>query len=208
MGADWAETDLDIPIEPVTLHNPMATFTTRGCPRSCPFCAVSRIEGGFREIVDFRPAPVVCDNNLLECSSSHLRRVVDGLARFPVVDFNQGLDARLFTPTIAREIARLKSVKIRFSLDHSDLIGTVHAAVLFARAAGFKDIGVYVLIGYKDTPDDARHRLETVQGWGIRPNPMRYQPLDAIEKNSHVADGVDRQRTSEDDEILFEAPIL
>ena len=28
-------------VEPVLFHNPLATFTTRGCPNKCTFCAVA-----------------------------------------------------------------------------------------------------------------------------------------------------------------------
>ncbi len=42
---------------PLTRHNPDATFTTRGCIRRCPFCAVPKIEGDFRELTDWTPAP-------------------------------------------------------------------------------------------------------------------------------------------------------
>jgi len=31
--------------------------------------------------------------------------------------------------------------------------------------------------------------MDLVRSWGIRPNAMRYQPLDALVKNSFVADG-------------------
>ena len=48
---------------PLSRHNPDATFTTRGCIRRCPFCAVPRIEGDFRELTSWNPAPLVCDNN-------------------------------------------------------------------------------------------------------------------------------------------------
>ncbi|MGD2175616.1 MAG: hypothetical protein PVJ27_09450, partial [Candidatus Brocadiaceae bacterium] len=62
-------------------------------------------------------------------------------------------------------------------------------AVALARRHGLRDLGVYVLIGYGDTPDEARYRLEMVRSWGIRPNPMRYQPLDALARDSYVAPG-------------------
>jgi len=48
------------------------------------------------------------------------------------------------------------------------------------------NIGVYVLFGFRDTPEDALYRLRTVANLGVDPNPMRYQPLDALEKNSYV----------------------
>ncbi|KKK89717.1 hypothetical protein LCGC14_2730320, partial [marine sediment metagenome] len=51
--------------DPLLFHNGCATFTTRGCPNKCGFCAVPLLEGDLREVVDFRPAPIICDNNLL-----------------------------------------------------------------------------------------------------------------------------------------------
>lgn len=44
-------------------------------------------------------------------------------------------------------------------------------------------------IGFRDTPEDALHRLDLVKSWGVKTCPMRYQPLDALEKNQHVAAG-------------------
>ena len=46
-----------------------------------------------------------------------------------------------------------------------------------------------MLIGFRDTPENARYRLEKVRSWGIRPNPMWYQPLNARKKNEYVAPG-------------------
>ncbi len=174
--------------EPVLFHNPCATFTTRGCPNACPFCAVPKIEGEFREIKNFRPAPVVCDNNLLAASRPHLARVVDSLKQYRYVDFSQGLEARLFTPNVAGLIADLRC-KVRFAFDTWGQEAVVKDAVDLCRERTTKDIGVYCLIGFNDTPEDARARLDLVRSWGIMPNPMRYQPLDATEKNKHLAPG-------------------
>lgn len=66
-------------IEPVTLHNPFATFTSRGCISKCPFCAVPKIEGSFKEIRDFIPRPLVCDNNFLASSQRHLDIAIEKL---------------------------------------------------------------------------------------------------------------------------------
>jgi hypothetical protein len=175
---------------PVSLHNPFATFTSIGCPNSCPFCAVNTVDGPFREIPDFIPGPTVCDPNFLHCSETHIKRVIDALSsRYAYVDFNQGLDAELFTDWHASQLRRLNHCKVRFSWDCTEQEKTIVEAITRARLHGLNDIGVYVLFGYDDTPEDAKYRLEKVREWGIRPNAMRYQPLDCLVKNSYVAPG-------------------
>lgn len=174
--------------DPVELHNFQATFTTRGCPNRCSFCAVPKIEGEFRELPNFRPAPIVCDNNFLASSKVHFYKVVTALQKFPEIDFNQGLDARLFTPLIADALGRL-NCRVRFSLDHTNLVGVVKDAIDLCRKRTTKRINIYVLFGFNDTIDDALYRLEIVRSWKLFPNAMRYQPLDARKKNDYVASG-------------------
>ena len=172
--------------EPILFHNHLATFTTRGCVNACPFCIVPRIESEFIEIRNFRPAPVVCDNNFLAASAAHQERVVDALKRYPLVDFNQGLDCRLFTPDAASNLGRLR-LRARFSFDAVSEESALVDAVRLCQERSTKNIGVYVLFGYNDTPDDAIYRLELVRGLGLWPNAMRYQPIDARAKNEYVA---------------------
>ncbi len=177
------------PVPPLAVVNPLATFTTRGCPNQCGFCAVPRLEGPFRELSTWDPRPIICDNNLLAARRAHFDRVIDRLRPLPWVDFNQGLDARLFDSHHAGRIADLRSAKVRFSFDHIRHEAAVADAVALCRHNGLKDIGIYVLVGFRDTPADALHRLELVRSWGIWPNPMRYQPLDSMQKNSHLGPG-------------------
>ena len=189
MGAPWAETPDSVPFDVLAFHNPLATFTTRGCPNRCRFCAVPKIEGDFMELESWKPAPVICDNNLLACSRHHFESVIESLKPFPYADFNQGLEAGRLKEWHVDLIRGLKHVKIRFAFDHPKFEAVVHDAINLCRSHGLSDIGIYCLIGFNDTPESARERLELVRSWGIMPNPMRYHPLDAIEKNSFVAEG-------------------
>jgi len=181
--------DDPLPFSPLQFHNPLATFTTRGCPNACKFCAVPKIEGGLKELPTWEIKPVICDNNLLAASQKHFDRVIDSLKPLPYVDFNQGVDAYLFTDHHARRMAELKAVCVRFAFDSVNDETAVMDAIARARAHGLKDIGVYVLFGFKDTPEDARYRLERIRSLGVRPNPMRYQPLSCAVKNSFVEEG-------------------
>lgn len=170
----------------LAFHNPMATFTSRGCTNTCGFCAVPKLEGGLRELKDFPVRPIICDNNLLACSSKHFNNVIDSLKTLPFVDFNQGLEADIFTTHHASRIAELKNVMIRFAFDHINDELVVVDAINRAKQAGIKNIGCYVLVGYKDTPEDARYRLELLKSLGVLMMPMRYQPLDSTLKNSYL----------------------
>jgi hypothetical protein len=171
-------------------HNPDATFTSRGCIRKCPFCAVPRIEGDLVELDDWEPKPDVCDNNFLACSRKHFDKAIDRLKPVPSVDFTQGLDARLLTKYHAERLAELDMPKIRLAWDDVRLESQVAAAIQILKNALIpkRKIKVYVLFGFRDTPEDALYRMKTLKHeWGVNPLPMRYQPLDAVKRNNYVA---------------------
>lgn len=170
-------------------HNPMATFTSRGCIRQCGFCAVPELEGDLQELDRWEPKPIVCDNNLLACSRRHFDRVVDRLKPLASIDFNQGLDARLLTKHHAERLTELDLKRVRLAWDHVSMEQQFMEAYRLLRGVGIpkRKIGVYVLIGYDDTPDDARYRLEALLALGVDPNPMRFQPLWVGRRNQYVA---------------------
>lgn len=185
-------------IDALWRHNPDATFTSRGCIRRCEFCAVPVIEGDLVELDHWEPKPIVCDNNLLACSPQHFDKVIDSLKGIEGVDFNQGLDARLLQKWHARRLAELDLAKVRLAWDWTSLEGDVLYAIGLFRDAGIpkSKIGIYCLIGFHDTPEDALYRLETIRGWGILPNPQRYNPLGTLTKDSYVgAAWTDKQLT-------------
>lgn len=172
-------------IEPMLFHNPCATSTTSGCVNDCSFCAVPHTEGDLQEKRNHRPAPIICDNNLLAASKRHIRRVIDQQKQFPITDFNQGLEAKRFTPEIADMLGEI-NCKVRFAFDYWGQEAAVKDAIDLCRKRTTADIQVYCLIGFADTPADAKARLDLIRSWGVLPNPMRFQPLDATKKNDYV----------------------
>jgi len=184
---DVADVQASTVFPALAFHNPMATFTTRGCPNVCGFCAVPSIEGGLIELKKWDIRPIVCDNNLTAASMKHFNKVVDSLKTLPFVDFNQGFDSSLFNSEHAEKLTELNNVKIRFAFDNSIRQHDLEDTIIVARRYGLKNIGVYTLVGYDSSPEDDLYRLTFVKDvLGIRPNPMRYQPLYALKKNEYL----------------------
>ena len=170
-------------------HNSKATFTSRGCVRKCNFCIVPKSEGYLVELEEWEIKPIVCDNNILATSRKHFDSVVDKLKPLRGIDFNQGLDARLMTKHHAERLSELNTRMVRLAWDHVGMENEFMKAWNMLRDVGFKKTHIrpYVLIGFKDTPEDALYRLQTVKDLGAWPFPMRYQPLDVEKRNSYVA---------------------
>jgi len=181
--------DIDGDIDALPRHNPTATFTSRGCIRTCGFCAVPIIEGGLLELKEFIPKPIVCDNNLLACSRNHFNRVIDSLMSLRQIDFNQGLDARLLSRYHVDRLKALDIAVMRFAFDDLRSETPLFAAVEKLVNAGFprSKIRCYVLINYNDNLDDAMYRCNRLREAGILPFVQRYQPLDTLILDSYVS---------------------
>jgi len=169
------------------------TFTTRGCPGSCPWCIVPRLEG--RRIIEypnFDPAPVVLDNNILAASVEHQERVVEKLLQqgYPRVDFVSGFDARLFDEEAYSRFSRLPLKCWRFAFDALDREPAVREALALLRSRGVRPphLRVYVLAG-NEPLEACLYRAQRVIAWGAEPFVQPLQPLDALHKNSYTPPG-------------------
>ncbi len=169
--------------------NPLATRTTIGCPRACPFCAVKTLYPQYQELDDWPDLPILCDDNLLACSQQHFDRVINRLIRHGWCDFNQGLDARLLTEYHAQRIAQIKNPIVRLSLDNTQQYKAWEAAYNRLRAAGISKnkIRSYALIGFNSGPEEAWERCQWIEDHGVLPLPMWYHSLDTARFN-HVSD--------------------
>lgn len=136
----------DYSIYPSIADNTAYGFLTRGCPNHCKWCIVPQKEGNIRPYMDIdaitmngsRPYAILMDNNVL-ASDYGLSQIEKIVHRKYHVDFNQALDARLVTPEIAIQLARVKWIKrIRFGCDTPGQITECERAIDLIRTAGYK----------------------------------------------------------------------
>jgi hypothetical protein len=179
-------------------------FSSRGCIRSCVFCGVPKIEGKLclertnikEQIWPGHKRLVFFDNNLLASKSwenifSQIQET--GMA----VDFNQGLDARLITDRVAKQISELKIDRfVRIAYDTSAVGLAVKKAIEFLKSNGVdgRNILVYLLYNFTDTPQDFWERLKRVLKLGAVAYPMRFQPVYSLKKNSYISPQWDQER--------------
>ncbi len=171
-------------------------FVTRGCIRKCPFCAVPRIEGKIRESdgniqdrvnTNFKKI-ILWDNNVL--AAPNWLNIASELKELNLrVDFNQGLDIRLMKPEIISSLAELNLKPIRMAYDTPRERAALRRTIPALEAAGFerRQMIVYTLYNFTDTPEDFLRRVVDLLSWGVVSYPMRYEPLNTLVKNKYVS---------------------
>ena len=171
-------------------------FGTRGCIRKCAFCAVPKLEGktkgpaqSVKDLVHPNHRKVILwDNNIL--GVPNWQEVVTELKAMDVeVDFNQGLDARLITEEVAQILGGLRIRPIRMAYDIPVEKKALKRAVPALEAAGFnrRQMHVYTLYNFTDTPEDFLRRVVDLLSWGVVSYPMRYEPLNSLVKNKYIS---------------------
>jgi hypothetical protein len=186
--------------------NAYFAYTTRGCVRKCPFCAVPKIEPFY---VDYIPLKkqlqmvkekygekkdlLLLDNNVL--ASPKFDHIIDEIreagfhkgAKFNNslrhVDFNQGIDLRLLTKDKMKRLAELPIHPLRIAFDHIGLKDKYIQKIKWAAEFGLKRLSNYILYNFADTPEDFYERLRiNVElneelGTQIYSFPMKYIPV-------------------------------
>lgn len=176
-------------------------FLSRGCIRNCPWCVVPRKEGALRQYDDIerisqgRKHIVLMDNNFLANDFEFIKEQIAKANKLKLsIDFNQGLDARLVTPEIAKVLASVKwraatgnNSYIRFSCDTMSCIEPLKNAISELRGGGYNgEIFCYILAKEIDT---ALGRIIALTEFDKRLHPfiMPYRNLDGdgkvVDKN-------------------------
>lgn len=179
-------------------------FSSRGCIRSCIYCAVPRLEGSMNSIkrsIEHLIWPghtrvIFFDNNIL--ASPYWKNIFEEIKDLDLkVDFNQGLDARLITAEVAKKISELRIDEVvRLSYDYREIGPHVKNAIELLNSYGIdgRRILVYALYNFTDDPEDLYKRIKDILRWGAVCYPMRYQPINTLFKNRYIAPKWDANR--------------
>ncbi len=156
-------------------------FLTRGCPRNCGFCIVSKKEGrASRQVADLsefwrgQKEIKLLDPNILACKDRE--RLLQQLAASGAwVDFTQGIDIRLIEG--AEElVSAIKVKRIHFAWDNpeQDLRPQFRA---FKEKSGldYRRLGVYVLTNFNSTHEQDLERVYFLRDLGYDPYIMIYE---------------------------------
>ena len=106
------------------------------------------------------------------------------------IDFNQGVDARLFTDEIVSLLAQIPVRPLRIAFDDVKTEEAYTKALKMSVEHGIKDFSNYLLYNFKDQPIDLYHRMRVNVDLCEKFNisiysfPMKYHPI----RNEHSHD--------------------
>lgn len=104
-----------------------------------------------------------------------------GLKR--IVDFNQGIDARLITDANMKKLSEVNIYPLRIAFDHWEQRDIYERAVRTAAANGITNLSNYMLYNFHDKPEHLYHRMKMnvdmcdELGANIYSFPMKYHPI-------------------------------
>ena len=156
-------------------------YLTRGCIRHCPWCIVPKKEGyikPYRKWEDIvRPDSrdiVFMDNNVL-ASDFGIEQMESMIGKNVRVDFNQGLDARLITPEVAKILSKLKWIRqIRMSADTDPMLNVVLEKIDLLKEYGVKPYKIFVYVLTQDI-ESAERRCLALREIGSNPFAQPYR---------------------------------
>lgn len=165
-------------------HRTCMGFLTRGCVNKCKWCIVPRKEGGMRPYMDIdeitqdgkRPYAILMDNNVL-ASDYGLAQIEKIAEKGYHIDFNQGLDARLVTPEIAKLLARVKwtNSRMRFGCDTPKQIQECDRATDLIMSYGYKGMFFFycIIIDMEETLRRVNHWKHKGTRYIVQAQPYR-----------------------------------
>lgn len=104
--------------------------------------------------------------------------------RMRIIDFNQGVDARLVTDQKMKKLAEINIRPLRIAFDHYSMKDIYVEAIRSAAKHGITDLSNYLLYNYEDEPEELYYRMKInvdlcdELGVTIYSFPMKYHPID------------------------------
>lgn len=163
-------------------------FLTRGCPRGCGFCHVSRKEGrcsykvaDLSQFWNGQGTIVLSDPNILACKDS-----VELLTQLKnsgsLIEFNQGLDARLITEETAALLAKMRLKIPHFAMDTMRSVEPASRGIrlyvdAYKKERGhwnWRDARVFMITNYDTTHEQDMERIKAIQDLECQPCVMIY----------------------------------
>jgi len=180
-------------------------FLTRGCPRNCPFCIVSKKEGKeSRKVADLsewwagQRYIKLLDPNLLAAKEADylLLQLYDSGA---YIDFTQGLDARLLDNNRIDLLSKMKIKRLHFAWDNPRDTKTQIALKNFAERAmkhksDYVKYKVYVLTNYWSTHKEDLYRVYWLRDNGYDPYVMIFDKENAPKQTRYLQRYVNNKR--------------
>ena len=190
-------------------------FLTRGCPRKCEFCIVGSKEGtksqkvaDLKEFWRGQKEIKLLDPNLL--AAKEHEELLQQLANCgALVDFTQGLDARLLTETNINLIMKIRLKMIHFAWDNiADESKIVPKLKMFKGVTGTdkRKAVVYVLTNFNSSFEEDLYRVYTIRALGMTPYIMIYEKQTAPQKAKDLQNWVNnRSIWYSDENATFES---
>jgi hypothetical protein len=195
-------------------YQPRDTYFCRatvGCIRRCDFCAVPSLEPKFAfvESLAAQIKKVICDhgekqhlvlldNNIL--ASPEFSKIIKDIkgagfasgakrnGRERTVDFNQGIDARLITESVAKHLRSIALSPVRLAFDFAGMKRAYEQAIRILADQGVIEFTNYVMFNFQDDPKDFYERLrfnaDLSASLDIRITgfPMKYSPTTEVNR--------------------------
>ena len=152
-------------------------FANNVLVHNCPWCIVPEKEGKIHEVCDIydiwdgkADELILMDNNILALPKTFFKTCKQLKKENLKVDFNQGLDHRLLTDKICKELFSLRlgkktGEKLRFAFDDVSYERSVKKALDMLEKNGLKKWHSrwYIYVSVKDTPETVLSRINQIR---------------------------------------------
>ena len=177
------------------IKNTAYGFLTRGCPRSCNFCIVSKKEGNksykVADLSQFWKGQKnieILDPNLLACKENKIELLNQLVGSNAIININQGFDIRFLDTDSLNIINKLKIKAIHFAWDNYEF-DTYEKLKFWRDKIQFEErkTKVYILTNFNTTHKQDLERIYKLQELQYDPYVMIFNKINAPKIKKQIA---------------------